>query len=89
MMLLTSPRLAGFTVLVIPAVVLPIVIFGRRVSKLSRESQDRIADASAIATEALNAVHTVQAYTREPQESTRYSRRGRCAHSPPRAAASR
>ncbi|MEO7326754.1 MAG: ABC transporter transmembrane domain-containing protein [Dokdonella sp.] len=71
-MILTSPRLAGFTVLVIPAVVLPIVVFGRRVSKLSRESQDRIADASATASETLNAVHTVQAYTREPQESERY-----------------
>lgn len=71
-MILTSPRLAGFTVLVIPAVVLPIVVFGRRVSKLSRESQDRIADASATASETLNAVHTVQAYTREPQESKRY-----------------
>ncbi|GAA0709181.1 ABC transporter transmembrane domain-containing protein [Dokdonella soli] len=73
LMMLTSPRLAGFTVLVIPAVVLPIVIFGRRVSRLSRESQDRIADASATAAEALNAVHTVQAYTREPQESRRYA----------------
>ncbi|MEO7063153.1 MAG: ABC transporter transmembrane domain-containing protein [Dokdonella sp.] len=73
MMLLTSPRLAGFTVLVIPAVILPIIVFGRRVSKLSRESQDRIADASAIAAEALNAVHTVQAYTREPEESGRFS----------------
>ena len=72
-MILTSPRLAGLTVLVIPAVVLPIVIFGRRVSRLSRESQDCIADASAIASEALNAVHTVQAYTREPQESQRYA----------------
>lgn len=72
-MILTSPRLAGFTVLVIPAVVLPIVVFGRRVTRLSRESQDRIADASAIAAEALNAVHTVQAYTREPQESVRYA----------------
>ncbi len=72
-MILTSPRLAGFTVLVIPAVVLPIVVFGRRVTRLSRESQDRIADASAIAAEALNAVHTVQAYTREPEESARYA----------------
>jgi ATP-binding cassette subfamily B protein len=73
MMILTSPRLAGFTVLVIPAVILPIVIFGRRVSRLSRESQDRIADASAIAAESLNAVHTVQAYTREPEESMRFA----------------
>ncbi|HEU4665303.1 MAG TPA: ABC transporter transmembrane domain-containing protein [Dokdonella sp.] len=72
-MIWTSPRLAGFTVLVIPAVVLPIVVFGRRVTKLSRESQDRIADASATASEALNAVHTVQAYTREPAESRRYA----------------
>ncbi|HEY0230630.1 MAG TPA: ABC transporter transmembrane domain-containing protein [Dokdonella sp.] len=72
-MIFTSPRLAGFTALVIPAVILPIVIFGRRVSKLSRESQDRIADASATASEALNAVHTVQAYTREPEESKRYA----------------
>jgi len=72
-MVWTSPRLAGFTVLVIPAVVLPIVLFGRRVSRLSRESQDRIADASAVASEALNAMHTVQAYTREPEESRRYA----------------
>ena len=73
MMILSSPHLAGLSALVIPAVVLPIVIFGRRVQKLSRESQDRIADASAIASESLNAMHTVQAYTREPQESARYS----------------
>lgn len=72
-MIWTSPRLAGFTVLVIPAVVLPIVLFGRRVSKLSRESQDRIADASAVASESLGAMHTVQAYTREPEESRRYA----------------
>ena len=73
MMVLSSPRLAGLSALVIPAVVLPIVIFGRRVQKLSRESQDRIADASAIAGESLNAMHTVQAYTREPEESARYA----------------
>jgi ATP-binding cassette subfamily B protein len=73
LMILSSPRLAGLSALVIPAVVLPIVIFGRRVQKLSRESQDRIADASATASEALNAMHTVQAYTREPQESARYA----------------
>jgi ATP-binding cassette subfamily B protein len=73
MMILSSPRLAGLSALVIPAVVLPIVIFGRRVQKLSRESQDRIADASAIASESLHAMHTVQAYTREPKESERYA----------------
>ena len=72
LMVLTSPRLAGFAALVIPLVVLPIVVFGRRVARLSRASQDRIADTSAVAGEVLNAVHTVQAYTREPEESRRY-----------------
>ena len=73
MMILSSAHLAGLSALVIPAVVLPIVVFGRRVQRLSRESQDRIADASATASETLNAMHTVQAYTREPQESARYA----------------
>ena len=72
LMVLTSPRLAGFAALVIPLVVLPIVVFGRRVARLSRASQDRIADTSAVAGEVLNAVHTVQAYTREAEESRRY-----------------
>jgi ATP-binding cassette, subfamily B, bacterial len=73
MLIVTSPRLAGLTALVIPAVILPIVLLGRRVEKLSRESQDRIADSSAIASESLNAIHTVQAYTREPRERERYT----------------
>ena len=72
MLIVTSPQLAGLTALVIPAVILPIVFLGRRVEKLSRQSQDRIADASAIASESLNAIHTVQAYTREPRERDRY-----------------
>jgi ATP-binding cassette subfamily B protein len=73
LMILSSPHLAGLSALVIPAVVLPIVVFGRRVQRLSRESQDRIADTSAVASESLNATHTVQAYTREPEESKRYA----------------
>jgi ATP-binding cassette subfamily B protein len=73
LMILSSPHLAGLSALVIPAVVLPIVVFGRRVQRLSRESQDRIADTSAVASESLNATHTVQAYTREPEEATRYA----------------
>ncbi|MEO8010581.1 MAG: ABC transporter transmembrane domain-containing protein, partial [Dokdonella sp.] len=72
MLIITSPRLAGLTALVIPAVILPIVFLGRRVERLSRESQDRIADTSAIASESLNAVHAVQAYTREQYEGDRY-----------------
>src|SRR6185312_4750443 len=69
----TSPRLAGLTALVIPAVMLPILVCGRRVEKLSRASQDRLADAAAIANETLNASTAVKAYARENIESTRYS----------------
>jgi ATP-binding cassette subfamily B protein len=71
-MVWTSPKLAGYTALVIPAVVLPILIFGRRVQRLSRTSQDRLADAAAIANETLNAAPAVKAYAREDVESERY-----------------
>jgi ATP-binding cassette subfamily B protein len=72
MMVWTSPRLAGLTALVIPAVMLPILVFGRRVRKLSRASQDRLADAAAVANETLNAAPAVKAYAREGIESQRY-----------------
>ncbi|MEO8673698.1 MAG: ABC transporter transmembrane domain-containing protein [Tahibacter sp.] len=68
----TSPKLAGYAALVIPVVVLPIVLSGRRLQGLSRQSQDRIADASAVANETLNAMYAVQAYVREPVERSRY-----------------
>ena len=71
-MVWTAPSLAGLTALVIPAVMLPILLFGRRVQKLSRASQDRLADAAAIANETLNASTAVKAYARERIESTRY-----------------
>ncbi|MEO8810997.1 MAG: ABC transporter transmembrane domain-containing protein, partial [Rhodanobacter sp.] len=73
MMVWTAPSLAGLTALVIPAVMLPVLVFGRRVQKLSRASQDRLADAAAIANETLNASTAVKAYAREDIESTRYS----------------
>ncbi|MGB8378473.1 MAG: ABC transporter transmembrane domain-containing protein, partial [Rhodanobacteraceae bacterium] len=72
-LLLTSPRLTGLAALVIPLVLLPIIVFGRRVQRLSRQSQDRIADSTAVASETLHAIHTVQAYTREPVEGQRYA----------------
>jgi ATP-binding cassette subfamily B protein len=72
-MVWTAPSLAGLTALVIPAVMLPILIFGRRVQKLSRASQDRLADAAAIANETLNASTAVKAYARETIESHRYA----------------
>jgi ATP-binding cassette subfamily B protein len=72
-LVLTSPRLAGFAAIGIPFVILPIVLFGRKVRGLSRESQDRIADANARAGETLSAMHTVQSYAREALESERFS----------------
>jgi len=71
-MVWTAPSLAGLTALVIPGVMLPILVFGRRVQKLSRASQDRLADAAAIANETLNASTAVKAYAREDIESGRY-----------------
>jgi ATP-binding cassette subfamily B protein len=72
-MVWTAPSLAGLTALVIPGVMLPILVFGRRVQKLSRASQDRLADAAAIANETLNASTAVKAYAREVIESHRYA----------------
>ena len=73
MLTVTSPRLAGFAAIGIPLVILPIVLFGRRVRGMSRNSQDRIADANARAGETLNAMHTVQSYARETHESERFA----------------
>ena len=65
MLLVTNVKLAGFVGLVVPAVILPIVLYGRRVRALSRESQDRVADVGSYAEEHLNAIRTVQAYVHE------------------------
>ncbi|QNN69190.1 ABC transporter transmembrane domain-containing protein [Thermomonas carbonis] len=73
MLFVTSPKLAAWAVLGIPLAVLPIVIGSRRIQKVSRASQDRVADANALASEALGAVRTVQAHAREPYERQRYA----------------
>ena len=72
MLAVTSPKLTGMIVLLIPLVVAPLVVLGRRVRKLSRVSQDRIADTSGIADETLNAIQTVQAFTLEEVNATRF-----------------
>jgi ATP-binding cassette, subfamily B, bacterial len=71
MMAVTSPKLTGLVFLVVPLVVAPIVIFGRRVRGLSRESQDRLGDAGADIEETLNAVRTVQAFNHEAAAAER------------------
>jgi ATP-binding cassette subfamily B protein len=72
MMTITSPKLTGLCLIGVPLVVAPIILFGRRVRKLSRDSQDRIADTAAYASEALNAVQTVQAFTHEDVDRMRF-----------------
>ena len=73
MLFVTSPKLTAIILGLLVLVVLPIVLFGRRVRKLSRDSQDRIADASALAGEILNAMPTVQSFTHEGIEAGRFS----------------
>ena len=65
MMTYTSPGLSGLVLLAIPIIMLPLIIFGRWVRRLSRLSQDRIADTSAFGGETLNAMQTVQAFNHE------------------------
>jgi len=72
MLFVTSAKLTAIILALLVLVILPIVLFGRRVRKLSRDSQDRIADASALAGEILNAMPTVQAYTHEQIEAERF-----------------
>ena len=72
MMFLTSPTLSAIIIVMLVAVIFPIVVFGRRVRKLSRASQDRIADASGLAGEMLNAINVVQAYAQEAREALRF-----------------
>ena len=62
---LTSAKLTGLVLLVVPAVVVPIVVLGRRLRVLGRENQDWIAQSSGMASEALSAVQTVQSFTHE------------------------
>jgi ATP-binding cassette, subfamily B, bacterial len=71
---LTNAKLMGVILVLIPIVVGPLIVVGRRVRGLSRASQDRIADTSGLAGETLNAIQTVQAFTLEELQSERYSK---------------
>ncbi len=75
MLAVTSLYLFSLNLGLMALLILPILAIGRKVKKLSRESQDKIADASALAGEILNAMPTVQAYTQEPQEARRFAER--------------
>lgn len=68
-----APGLASTLVIAIPAVVVPIVFFGRRLRNVSRTSQDRVADVGAMVTEVLGAMKIVQAFNQEGRESRRFA----------------
>jgi ATP-binding cassette, subfamily B, bacterial len=72
MLIWTNPYVMTQVLLIIVLVVLPSMWFGRRVRRLSRASQDRVADSSAIAAEVLNAIPVVQSYTAERREAQRF-----------------
>ncbi|CAN7370176.1 ABC transporter transmembrane domain-containing protein [Pararhizobium sp. LjRoot255] len=72
MMVYTSPKLSSLVIAAIPVIVFPLVGFGRSVRRRSRESQDRLATASAYAGEAISASRTVQAFNGEAAAQARY-----------------
>jgi ATP-binding cassette subfamily B protein len=73
MLVYTHPYVMSLVFAAVLLVVLPAMVFGRRVRKLSRASQDRVADSSAIAAEVLNAIPVVQSYAAEGREAQRFS----------------
>jgi ATP-binding cassette subfamily B protein len=73
MLVLTSPTFAGYTLVGIVAVVVPVIVVGRYIRNLSRQSQDRVADTSGLAGESLNAMQTVQSFTLEELQTRRYA----------------
>ncbi|KPQ24425.1 MAG: ATP-binding cassette, subfamily B, bacterial [Halomonas sp. HL-48] len=75
LMLVTQPWLSAMVLVGIPATLLPIVWYGRRVRRLSRTSQDRVAELGRYAEEALSGIQTVQAFTHEPVDQAHYGQR--------------
>jgi ATP-binding cassette subfamily B protein len=70
---ITNLKLLLLILVAIPVVIVPLIVLGRRLRKLSRSSQDRIADTSGLAGETLNAIQTVQAFTLEELHGRRYA----------------
>ncbi|HEY7608266.1 MAG TPA: ABC transporter transmembrane domain-containing protein [Alphaproteobacteria bacterium] len=75
LMAVTSPKLTGLAALVVPLVVLPAIVFGRKVRRLSRMTQDRIGDVGAQIDETLSGMRIVQAFTQEGAERMRFEGR--------------
>jgi ATP-binding cassette subfamily B protein len=75
LLVVTSLKLSGLVLLGVPATLIPILLLGRRVRRLSRTSQDRVADVSSHVDEAIHEIRTVQAYVHEQAERERFASR--------------
>ena len=75
MLMVTSPKLTALVLLGVPLVIAPILLYGRRVRKLSRASQARVADVSVYIDEALHEIRTVQSYGHEDEDRARFGER--------------
>lgn len=75
LLLITNARLTGAILLTIPPLIIAVVVFGRRIRRMSREVQDLLADTSAHVQETVGAIQTVQAFTRETREADGYGTR--------------
>ncbi|AZE47905.1 Efflux ABC transporter, permease/ATP-binding protein [Pseudomonas chlororaphis] len=73
LLFVTNPKLTSIVVIALPLVLVPILVFGRRVRSLSRLSQDRIADVGSYVAETLGQIKTVQAYNHQPQDERRFA----------------
>ncbi|VEF12026.1 ABC transporter, ATP-binding/permease [Pseudomonas fluorescens] len=73
LLFITNPKLTSIVVIALPLVIAPILIFGRRVRNLSRQSQDRIADIGSYVSETLGQIKTVQAYNHQSQDEQRFA----------------
>lgn len=72
LLVVTNPKLSGIVLAALPLVVAPILLFGRRVRALSRQSQDRVADVGSYVGEALGQIKTVQAYNHQDEDKRRF-----------------
>ena len=72
MLFITNPKLTLLALGVVPLVVVPILVIGRKVRRVSRDSQDRVADVGAFAEESFNAIRTLQAFTHEREDERRF-----------------
>jgi ATP-binding cassette subfamily B protein len=75
LLIITSPKLTGLVLLVIPFVIVPIIILGRKVRTLSRYSQDRVADIGSHVEEILTGIRVVQAFSHEILDKIKFAKR--------------